>query len=57
MNQLSLKKNVSNVVFAIASFSASEDVVKCPDVFIFKKIIKEIKDELKNDSGICLQKL
>lgn len=38
---------MSSIVLVIASFSASEDFVNCPDVFIFKKyFLKKKKDGL-----------
>lgn len=39
---------MSSAVLVIASFSASEDFVNCPDVFIFKKIFSQGK---KNGLG------
>ena len=39
---------MSSAVLVIASFSASEDFVNCPDVFIFLKIFSQGK---KNELG------
>ena len=36
---------MSSIVLVIASFSASEDFVNCPDVFTLKKIFSQGKKE------------